>query len=724
MKKLDMGVGSSGRRLGSRWATKRLRGFRVTEALGVVSTLIACLASVAIPSVSIAQTATPPSVAQLSFSPATVSSGANSRLTLTLSNTNGPATLTQAMTDTLPPGLTLANGTVAGSCTAASVTATSGASSFSYNAGAAIPTGGCTIGVTVKGTSAAGSTYFTDSIPAGALQTNFGASQTGASATLTVQAAVTVPNLIGLSQAAAATALQGANLVLGTVTKAPASTPINTVGSQTPAAKASVAAGSAVNIVISTGPGGAGNPNSPISTSPGINPGQVSVAAAVERTCADLSSMSASSLTTLQQHLFANCRGIISSYGGGNDQQGLKNTLDAVSGRQTTAQQQVGIKFAGTQFSNLGARLAQLRAGDFGGSSAGLDMGVPGGLPVATLLSALRDMTGGADSSQNSGVTGGASGDEKASNALSRFGFFINGHLRRGSEDTTALEEGFGFKDNGVTAGVDYRFTNSLVFGVAVGHSDGTTDFDDASAHLSSLSNTASLYGSFYKNEFYVDVIGTYGQIKYDADRTASFTLDPTVTVAAPNCTGNVCSIDVNGKTNAHQYAFGTSAGYNFSKQSFVFGPDVAVNYTRINVNGFTENDPTQSGMALSYDAQTGESLILKAGGHVSYVWSTPVMVVSPELRFSYDHEFKNNQRASTAHFAADPTIDSINGPISSFVVFTDTPDRNYFDWAAGVSAQFPFGISAFIDYSAIAAESNLTSHEFAFGVRFQYLVH
>ena len=43
--------------------------------------------------------------------------------------------------------------------------------------------------------------------------------------------------------------------------------------------------------------------------------------------------------------------------------------------------------------------------------------------------------------------------------------------------------------------------------------------------------------------------------------------------------------------------------------------------------------------------------------------------------------------------------------------------------WAAGVSAQFAYGISAFIDYSAVAEEDNLTTHELAFGVRFQYLV-
>jgi outer membrane lipase/esterase len=704
---------------GSGDARVSLRGMNALAAMFFASTLFMT------PIIGRAQTTpTPPAVSQIVFSPSTIGSGATSQLTVVLSNTNAAATLTQALTDTLPPGLTLANGTVGGSCTAASVIAKSGAGSFGYAVGATIPAGGCSITVTVKGTSATGSTYFTDSIGPGALQTNFGAGTTGASGTLTVRAAVAVPNLVGLSQAGAATALQGAGLVLGTVTKGPASTPINTVGSQIPAAKTSVQAGSAVNIVISTGKGTATNPNSPISTSPGINPAQVSVAAAIERTCAYLAGISAASLTPLQQHLLANCTGIINSYGGGTNQAGLKNALDAVSGKQTTAQQEIGVKFAGTQFSNIGARLAQLRQGASGATAAGLDIGVPGGLPVGQLLSALQDATGGGDSWDSSRQIGGGSGDGQASGTPSRLGFFVNGHLRRGSQDTTNIETGFDFKDNGVTAGVDYRFTDGLVFGVAVGHSDGSTDFDDASAHLDSRSNTASLYGTFYKNDFYVDVIGTYGHINYNADRTTTVALDPTVTVVAPNCAGDTCAIDVNGSTSARQYAFGTSAGYSFNQHGFVFGPDIALDYTRINVDGFIENDPSQSGMALSYGDQTGESLILKAGGHLSYVISTPFAVISPQVRLRYDHEFKNDQRASTAHFAADPTIGAPDGPISNFVILTDVPDRNYFDWAAGLSAQFPFGISAFIDYNAVAGESNLTSHEFAFGIRIQYLVH
>jgi uncharacterized repeat protein (TIGR03803 family) len=68
-------------------------------------------------------------------------------------------------------------------------------------------------------------------------------------------AMVTVPNIVGDTVAAATTALTGAGLTLGTKTTASSPTvPSGDVISQNPAAAASVATGSAISIVVSTGP--------------------------------------------------------------------------------------------------------------------------------------------------------------------------------------------------------------------------------------------------------------------------------------------------------------------------------------------------------------------------------------------------------------------------------------------------------------------------------------
>ena len=668
-------------------------------------------------------------VSGIAFAPATIATGTTSRLTVSLGNSNaGAATLTQTLTDTLPSGLTIANpAALGGTCNAGALAATPGGRSVSYAAGAAIPPGGCTIQVNVTGTSTARNTYYTDSIAAGALQTDLGSNPAAASGTLDVQAAAAVPSVVGMTQAGAATALQAAGYTVGAVTKAPgpANIPYNSIFGQTPAAGANAPPGTAIALQISTGAGLATNPNRPLTSVQNfVVPYQQSEAGALERVCAALGSADPASLSTAQRNLFANCTAIIGTHGGGVDPAGLKETLDAISGKQATAQQRTGVQFAGAQFANIGARLAQLRGGSSGASFAGLDLGIPAGNGLSTLFGALEDATrtNPATKSSAQSTGGGASADGTDVSALTRLGYFLNGTLRRGSQDTTTYETPFDFRSTNITAGIDYRLTNQLILGVAVGHSTGSTVFSDGTGRLDSRSNLGSLYATFYKDAFYVDVIGTYSHISYDAARTTSFSIDTATPDVPSNCSGGQCSVDTTGSTGAKQFAFSGNVGYSFNQGGLTYGPDVALNYTGIKVNGFTEGDPNQSGLAMAFGEDKGDSLLLKAGGHIAYAIKVPFGVILPEARAHFVHEFRNDQRALSVHFSSDPDAATPAGPVSNFVVFTDPPDRSYYDWAAGVSAQFAYGISAFVDYNTVTSPDQRV-HEFALGIRLEHRV-
>jgi hypothetical protein len=82
-----------------------------------------------------------------------------------------------------------------------------------------------------------------------------GAPDTFAETYLALPPSVAVPNVVGLTQAALTTAITGAGLVVGTVTTASSSTvAAGNVISESPAAGTPVNAGSAVNLVVSSGP--------------------------------------------------------------------------------------------------------------------------------------------------------------------------------------------------------------------------------------------------------------------------------------------------------------------------------------------------------------------------------------------------------------------------------------------------------------------------------------
>jgi outer membrane lipase/esterase len=666
------------------------------------------------------------SIAGITFSPASIPGGGTSLMSIALGNASeADATLTRQLTDTLPPGMR-ATAVSGGSCTAAAVGLAAGGGAVTYAPQATLPSGGCTIVVSVTASVSPTNSSYTNTIPIGALQTTLGANAAAASATLAVQAAALVPNVVGQSQVAAANALRAAGLTVGAITQAPgpAGIPFNAVFAQVPAAGTSQPAGTVVTLQVSTGPGNAANPNSPLTSVPNfVDPSQLSVAAAFERVCAALQAPGVN-LTAGQQRLLNNCVAIIGSHGGGADPAGLKSTLDAISGRQSTAQQRTGVNFSGTQFTNVGARLAQLRQGATGGSLAGLDFGVPNVNGMGPLLAFLEDITGIHKVPGFAEGVGGGSGDDDSSSAsiVSRLGFFVNGALRRGSQDTTLNESGFDFRSTGITAGVDYRFTENIVLGLALNHLSGKTNFDAASGRLDSRNNAGSIYGTYYRDAFYVDVIGTFGSISYDAARSTSFDIDSDSTTIPSNCTADSCAIDTQGSTHARQLAFGTNVGYSFHDRGLVFGPDVAVDYTRIDVDGFRESDLNSSGMDLIFGEQRGESLLVKAGGHASYAFNTRFAVLLPTVRAHYIHEFKNDQQPLNVHFAEDPTIGTPEGPVGNFVVFTDRPDRGYFDWSAGCTAQFAFGVSAFAEYNALAGAGGLHTHEFTLGVRIERL--
>ncbi len=127
----------------------------------------------------------PPAIAK-GFAPAHVLTDESSRLTLALFNADAtPMTLTSALVDTLPVGLVVADpATPTTNCTNAAVTANPDATSVSVNAGARIPSGSCTVAVSVVA-SVSGS--YVNSIPIGALQTDAGHNGAIAEAALVVE---------------------------------------------------------------------------------------------------------------------------------------------------------------------------------------------------------------------------------------------------------------------------------------------------------------------------------------------------------------------------------------------------------------------------------------------------------------------------------------------------------------------------------------------------------
>ena len=133
-----------------------------------------------------------PPTLSVSFNPVIISAGGISTKTITLINPNAtPATLTVPLTDNLPTGLVIAAIPNASTTCGGVLTAPAGGTAFSLTGGS-IPggsPGSCTVTVNVT---AVGAGNYSNTLPAGALQTSNGSNTSSTTATLTVLPAIPI----------------------------------------------------------------------------------------------------------------------------------------------------------------------------------------------------------------------------------------------------------------------------------------------------------------------------------------------------------------------------------------------------------------------------------------------------------------------------------------------------------------------------------------------------
>jgi len=343
---------------------------------------------------------------------------------------------------------------------------------------------------------------------------------------------------------------------------------------------------------------------------------------------------------------------------------------------------------ATVQSTNIGLRLAARRGGGGGGvSTSGLSFNVAGqSVPLAAAVTSFL----------SSGPGGGASADP--SKVFGGLGIFLNGQGSFGDQEGTTREPGFKFHTEGLTLGTDYQLTPNIVLGAAAGYLHTASSLDQAAGRVTMRGYSLSLFGTYYvTDKFYVDAIGTYGWT--DADIIRNITDGDTSATAKADPDGNQLAVSVSG-------------GYNFNLGRLTIGPTARVNYVNVRIDSFQERGADI--FNLRVNSQRIESLATDFGAQLSYAISLPWGVLSPLVRAEWEHEFKGGSRLITGSLAADPLRTPFSTP-------TNSPDRDYFNLAAGLTATLPRGASAFVHYETVLGRAHVTNHSFTAGVRFQF---
>jgi uncharacterized protein with beta-barrel porin domain len=349
--------------------------------------------------------------------------------------------------------------------------------------------------------------------------------------------------------------------------------------------------------------------------------------------------------------------------------------LQVTAWEEVATQGTFSVEVSNHQLLSLTGRLRALRLGATGFDIRGLAFNLDGRVVPASLLVASADETSG------TGVPP----------AMKRLGVFVSGTMSFGDRDATSTEDGFDFTTVGITGGVDYRFTDSFILGVAFGYTSLDADLDADEDEVEADSYSVALYSTYYVGDLFLDFMASGGMADYKMTRNIRY-------VTATDSVDKTAFSDTDGT----HYAFAFGAGYEFRVVRAIFGPYTQVNYLKSNIDGFREQGAAEFNLEIG--DQEVESLLSVLGVQISYPVRGAFGTLLPQLRAEWRHEFKNDSRSLTARLINNPT-----GPVA--VISSDDPDRDYFNVAAGVVAALTGGTTVALEYETVLGLEDITNH-------------
>lgn len=232
-----------------------------------------------------------------------------------------------------------------------------------------------------------------------------------------------------------------------------------------------------------------------------------------------------------------------------------------------------------------------------------------------------------------------------------------------------------------LTGGVDWTRGN-LVFGAFGGLGRNTYDYGNSAGEFDQSEGTLGGFVAWYGEKAWVNGQLSYSQVGYDVDRDVW--LGPVKRTHS-------------GSPDGTNLSFGVNAGMQFGEGSVKHGPVVSVLAQRIDVDGYTESNATQSS-ALAYPDQNFDSLIGSIGWQATFELNDHL---KPYAKLTYDREFEDYAKEA---FARSLTVAGTPEYAVPGLQFDDT----YATAVLGARTEL-FGLDANVGLSATMGQTDAT---------------
>lgn len=269
--------------------------------------------------------------------------------------------------------------------------------------------------------------------------------------------------------------------------------------------------------------------------------------------------------------------------------------------------------------------------------------------------------------------------DKGASADGGGWGLLVTPQYSKSNRAETDLENGYQSNLTGLNVGLDYRFSDTFVFGGTIGHAQDKATFFNNAGSLKNSNNTLTLYSTWLPSEsVFVDGYLGYGNLNTYSQRQFAF--------------GSITGI-MSGNSNGQQVLAGLSTSYQKELGRYNLSPVFNLNFIKTSFKAYNEtgsNADTNS-MALHYGDRSTISFTSSLGAQLGTSYGHEWGALMPSLRLATVHEFQNNAQ----HLRNELIIT----PGTGFVVATDAPDRNYLLSGLGVVAALNGGTQLFFDF-------------------------
>lgn len=292
-------------------------------------------------------------------------------------------------------------------------------------------------------------------------------------------------------------------------------------------------------------------------------------------------------------------------------------------------------------------------------------------------------------------------------------GVFMSLDFQRSRQDVTVFEAGSQSDRIGFVIGADYRVGSTAVFGVALNQSSLSGDFTGG-GNFEKDSDAVWLYSTWFpNNNFFLDF--SIGLENYD--QAASRLVGRQIVTPSPNgfdITFSPALNFANGNVDSDASVVDFRGGYDFVITALTVSPRFALVSRKTDIDSYIESGNTP--MTLRFNRQSEKSQLGSLGIQASRAFSLPVGVINLQLNIDYLHEFKDDQRIITAHFAEDLRPNPVQ-----LRFLNQAPDRDWYNSRVSATAVLSGGLNGFISIEQSFGHDYLEQLSASFGLRKEF---